>query len=816
MNKFNLIASVGVSILALAPVAAHAAGAAAAASAADRGNAVDEVIVTATKTGATDLQKTALSVAVVGGGDLEAARVVTMRDLQQAVPALKITNNNSNVVVTVRGVGGFASNNEQDVGVYADGVYLGRTTTALQSNFNDLDRVEVVKGPQGTTFGRNSVGGALNFVSRGPSDTFQFENTLNVGNYNLIDEAFRLSGPIVKDVISGALAFGYFNHDGYIQNLVPGFGDINAANRYNVRAQLKFQLAPNISNLVRADYIYTSENWAVNSTLYLPTNDPRFLACNTTTLVCTYAGYEAPIANSKIGDYHYYANPNRPRQRQQDYGINDLFTWEINEHFTLSNLVAYRTSKSFGWTSGNGTEYPTGGTQATFRQHQFSNEVNLINKNGKLSGVVGLYYWREFQRQVGDSIGNLKAPPVRAANGPESYQDTRFPTKSYAVFFNESYHITPEFAVTVGARYTKEHKELDTLNTSFNWIGGLPAGWDFATNPIANPQGIGTRGTTSPSTIVRNSDGTINQALTVSFPFILGWDGSGAPRKKQDITNFSPKFGVEWQATEDVFLYGTVTKGFKSGGFNFTARNDFGLTYQPENITAYELGLKSELFDKKLRVNLAVFRNDWKNLQVTQTVVLPGNPLPVGQSSNAAQARITGLDADFTVFPGAGITLTAGFTWLPDAKYLDYTGGQAGNYIKNLLIQAKDPRENAALNTYNASGNRLIKAPEMSAVFTAEKKIDLANGANISLNGDVNYTSPTEYDISNHPLGRYQAITLYNASVTFTSPSGHYSAGLWGRNLADKSYANSLIIGSLPQVVAGNPRTFGVRLNYRY
>ena len=104
----------------------------------------------------------------------------------------------------------------------------------------------------------------------------------------------------------------------------------------------------------------------------------------------------------------------------------------------------------------------------------------------------------------------------------------------------------------------------------------------------------------------------------------------------------------------------------------------------------------------------------------------------------------------------------------------------------------------------------------MSVVVTAEKKLELSNGAVISFNGDMNYTSPTEYDLSNHPIGRYEAVTLYNASVSFTSPSGRYTAGLWGRNLADLSYANSLIIGNTPQVVSGNPRTFGIRLNYRY
>ncbi|HWA23405.1 MAG TPA: TonB-dependent receptor, partial [Caulobacterales bacterium] len=810
----NLLAGIGVSVLALVPAKAAQAQAQSQPAPRTSSSEIGEVVVTATKAGVTNLQKTPLSVAVVGGADLDASRIVTLRDLASSVAALKITNNNSNVVVTIRGVGGYASNNEQDVGIYQDGVYLGRSSVALNSNFNDLERVEVVKGPQGTTFGRNSVGGALNFISKGPTDTFEFENTLNLGNYNLRDEAFRLGGPIIKDKVSGTLAFSYYNHDGYIKNLIPNVGDAGAANRYSARAQLKFDLASNVTNLLRADYGYTDEDHAVNSTLYLRTDDPRFLTCNTTTLVCNNTPavgvrYAAPIANSKVGDYHYYANPNRPHISEWVYGVNDEFTWEINDKLTFKNLVAYRTAKTNNFTFGNGTEYFTGGTLTTYRQHQFSEEMNLQNNLGKLSGVVGLYYWQEYQRQVGDSIGSLIAPPVRTSTGAESYQDTRFPTKSTAIFFNESFHFTPELSLTVGARYTKEKKTLDTYNTSFSWSGLLPAGWIGSIPPY------GVRGATSASTIVLNIDGSVNGLASVVFPYIKGY-GTAVPALTQDVEAFTPKVGVEWQATEDAFLYGSVTRGFKSGGFNFTARNDFGASYQPEWITSYEIGAKTDWFDKRLRINLAAFRNNWTNLQVSQAVILPNLSTPVTQSSNAASARITGLDADITAKPGAGFTFNAGFTWLPDAKYLDYTGGQAANYIKNLLIQAKDPRENAGFNTYNANGNRLNKAPRFSGIFNADKKFELGDSGDITIHGDVAYTSPTAYDISNHPLSISKPLTLYNANINYTSPGGHYEVGFWGRNLADKSYANSIIIGSLPQVVSGAPRTFGIRLNYKY
>ncbi len=267
MSKLNMLSGVSLVILALAaPLAARAADE----------NAIGDVVVTATKTGVTNLQKTPISVSVVGANALETNHVVALRDLPSEVTALKIISNNANTVIYIRGVGGYASNNEQDVGIYLDGVYMGRTTAVFDSNFNDLERVEVAKGPQGTVFGRNSVGGAVNFITKQPTSTFTAQNTINFGNYNLIEEEANLSGP-VTDKIQASAAVGYLKHDGYIENLVPGVPAEGAANRVNFRGQVKYEPTADITNLVRMDYLYTHEDYGINSTLVLPTTDPRYL-----------------------------------------------------------------------------------------------------------------------------------------------------------------------------------------------------------------------------------------------------------------------------------------------------------------------------------------------------------------------------------------------------------------------------------------------------------------------------------------------------------------------------------------------------------
>ena len=376
---------------------------------------------------------------------------------------------------------------------------------------------------------------------------------------------------------------------------------------------------------------------------------------------------------------------------------------------------------------------------------------------GNLRGVGGIFLWTDYEHQSADLL-SIYAPPVNTSLvGSDSYQDTRFPTQSYAVFLNESYHFTPEFALTLGGRYTQEHKVLDTYNTSFNWTGGLPAGW-AGYNP-ANP---GVRGTMKTTTLVYYpGTTTINQYSTAYYPFVLGYGNNfpgSPPDAVQNVSAFTPKAGIEWQATKDAFLFASVTRGFKSGGFNFTARNPVGLTFLPEWITTYEVGAKTDWFDRRLRVNVSVFRNDWTNLQVNQSISIPGVTTPFQQASNAANARLTGFDADITAKPWDGWTFTSSVTWLPDAQYVNFTTGQVnGSFLKNLIISRNDPRENATLGTYNANGKRLMNAPDISAIITAQKDFELG-AATAFLSGARRITPATL--ISTFRTTRSRAATL--------------------------------------------------------
>lgn len=765
MNKRSLLACVGVTSLALLPATAAFAQAESA--------GIGEVVVTATKTGATNLQKTPLSVAVVSDSTLRAAQATSVRDLPSLVSGLKFTTANIATTIYVRGVGGSQAG-EGDVSIYTDGVYVAANTAVLGFQFNDIDRIEVVKGPQGTLFGRNSNGGAINFISKTPSNEFKLQNTLNVGNYNLIEDSFYISGPLIKDKLQASLAVNRLQRDGYIENIVPGSPDLSDGNRWGARGQLRWQINDNLVNTLRVDGEIADENYASQATLLAPV---KFNS----------------VANAIVGDFHYAATNDFVYNREQTYGASNELNWTINDNLSLKSITAYRTDKTHNASDADSTEDVTnfGGVTAWQNglfsdlnlgamdtwEHQFSQELNLLHNFGPLSGVVGAYYFNEYVHQIGSTIAI--GPARDAAPGTStavtrtgSPRDTRVPVKSKAVFFQETYHITPRLGFNFGARYTEERKVLDTYNISWNLLTG---------------------------------------ATTLRF------DARGPNAAVRKFHALSPKVGLDFQINDDAMVYASATKGFKSGGFVSSARalgtgNEFG----PETMWSYEIGAKTDWLDHRLRINLAAFKNDWKGLQFSATIST--NP-PISGTFNAAAATITGFEADITAKPTPTITLTGNATFL-DSKYENFTGNVMSAVVASFL-PAGDPRYNATRGTYDASGLGLVSAPKVSAVFAAQKDFELSGGGEIFARGEYQYTSETFFDPSNIAILSQPAFSLYNASLGYNVAGGHWQAVLWGKNLADEQYILRKQVGGAaysPHITApiGAPRTFGVRINYTY
>ncbi len=715
---------------------------------------IGEVVVTATKTGATNLQQTPMSVDVLPDIEITRDYINNIKILEQSSPSLKVTTSNINTQIYIRGVGGF-NGGESDVSVYLDGVYLSRLTTVLQSNFNDLDRIEIIEGPQGTLFGRNSTGGAINLITRAPTDIFRFSNTLNLGNYALLDKSASVSGPISDDM-QAIISVGHTQHDGYLHNVNPGVGNPGAENRTAVRGQLRWEPSADVNNMVRADYIYTHERWATNDTFLSPS-----------------AGltWSEPLLALINGNFHDVDVNSTPYQTELAYGLSDELSWTPSEHLTVRSLAAGRTDDSYlsqdGLTQVN---YSFG--SALYKEYQLSEEINIINHIDRFAGVVGLYYFSENMRILGYSYnpgGNAKV--TDPLDGNLTAQDTLQPTISKAIFFDETYQITPTLGLSVGARYTQEHKTLNTYNSTVVYAPGYPGDGAF----------------TPPSPGAEN-------------PFVADLN--------KNAHALTPKLALNWQATPFTLLYVSATNSYKSGGYNSTARAALGADFGPEKIWAYELGAKTDWFDRRLRANIAAFHYYWTGLQFN-ALVAP----QISVVSNAAAATLNGVEANITAKPVAGFTVTANATLL-SSRYDDFRAYAFQAAFRPFL--ASDPHYDVATGTYDASGKQLVNAPGVTFNLSAQKDFELAGGADLFVRGEYAYTSKTYLDPTNVAIASRPAFNLVNASIGYSPPRSHWQATVWGKNLTDTMYINGIAGGSFVTAPVGDPRTFGVRVSYIY
>ena len=761
MSRISLMAGAAVAAVALAPV-----GAAQAAEVASTDTGLAEVVVTATHTGDTDLQKTPIAIDVVGGEDLTKDNLRTLTDLTNAVPSLQITRQAQNPEVYLRGVGGNNGNSDDtDVGIYLDGVYLSRPFVIMYTDFNDLDRVEVVEGPQGTLFGRNSVGGAINFISRPAPKTFQFQDTLNVGNYSLLDEAFTVGGPVV-DNVQASLAFSHVQHTGYQHNVDPNVGNPDAANRTGLRGQIHWDITSDISNTLRADYLNTDENWVISATLASP-----------------FTNYPDPLANSTVGHLHDVDMNHVPHLIEKDFGINDEINWKFNDYLSLKSLTAYRTEHSIV-DAGDTLTVNHSGLPVDVQENETTQEFNLVNHFGPLSGVLGYFYFKENYTFLGQGWFTFGDPSAGNFGG-EFYQITIQPTTSHAVFFNETYQIVPTFGVTVGGRYSTEKKGLINTVNYFTVGPGLRTEADaLASNP----------------------------ALAACVAAMQSCAGNYVGNLSHTYNSFSPKVSVNWQATPDTLLYVSASKAYKSGGFNFTYANQSAFlppNFGPETIWDYEIGAKTDLFDHALRLNATVFRYNWTALQFS-SLVAPA----VSTVANAGNAHLTGFELNATVKPAHGWLFTGGLTYV-DSNYDQFDAYSVPGGLTGYLTG--NPNFNAAAGTLNASGNQLAGAPKLSLNVTGQKDFDLADGGDFFIRAEYQYVSSTFFDPSNVSINQRPAYSLVNSSIGWSPGQRHWEFALWGKNLTDKVVPSGFNAGSPPdEFYVSDPRTYGARINYKY
>lgn len=757
LSVIAFAASCGTAGLAHAEAAAPEADAAAA-------SAPGEIIVTAQRK-AESISKVPLSITALGNEALETKQVTEMKDLQFASPGIRAGQQQGVTRIFIRGIGlnSFSAGADPSVAFYADGVYVGRPT-AQASSFYDVERIEVLRGPQGTLYGRNATGGAVNVISRAPTRELSGYANLTYGNYDLKEFEGGISGPLTQGGDLRARISGHvIDRSGYGYD----FGmkhDFNDAKSQSVRAQLQYENGNGVD--VRLIGEYHHENDYNNGTTsfgaypgYVLQGVAGTTAPDGTVLKGIAVTGGQDTATALVGKTNV----------REGWVVTLNANFDISDRLHFNSITGFRKWDRYNGSDSDGTSAGLGNTYYTENSKQFSQELVFNWSAGPLDVIAGTsYYWERIYNHV-------LVPFIQF--GPVNYiQNGTMDIESFAAYGQATLHVMDSLRLTAGGRFSSESR--DSSGSTFTFIGA----------PIA----VGGR---------------------------ASW------------SDFNPKFGIEYDLTPTTLLYATATNGFKSGTWNIGQVNP---VINPEKIWSYEAGFKTKLFGNAVQLSGAYFHYDYSNLQVNKVIGI------ATVTTNAAAAKIDGLELAATVKPFGGLTLDGSFTYL-DARFAQFystnplypTGqynvagdpesGVSAGYT-NWLLQnpgAATPIFDGPIpSEQNLKGYQLPGAPKYAATAGIQYDYDLDNGARITVRGDAAYSSRIQFSEFNDKNLSQKSVTKFNAYVRYDSGK-FWTLSVWGKNLTNETVkANELLTIALwgyPRYGAVEPpRTYGATLGVKF
>ncbi|MCW1431282.1 TonB-dependent receptor [Novosphingobium sp. JCM 18896] len=688
---------------------------------------IDDIVVRARKKGAAErAQDVPIALTAVSGAQIEAMFAQDLTDVGMTMPNVRLDDGGAFPGVsnyTIRGMGfnSTIASVEPTVGTFVDGIYIGANLGGLQETL-DLESVEVLRGPQGTLFGRNVTGGAVVMRSRRPEGEFGGIFRIGSGSGNRKVLAAGVEGPL-SDTVAAKIFAQYSDYDGDWHNLTTGKRH-GADETFAVRPMIRFRPSSAVDITVIGEYGKTDGDGVASRFI----EDPAQLL------------YTQGIREPK-GAENLSINFDGDTDIEWKQAVLDANV-ELGGG-TLTSITGYRKVDYFSTGDTDGSQSETARAINKMSQHQFSSELRYAGKalDGKLDYTIGAYYFEQRMEQFYHVFffGNSN----QRSRGVLNHH-------TWSVFAQGDYEVVPGFFVTAGGRYTWEKKRAATGRTN---------------------------------------------ECTVQLVCSLTDEGSTVWK------NFAPKVGLSWKATDDVLVYASWTKGFRSGGYNIrttgarfnpatpAAANESAGPYDQEVVKALEGGIKTEFLDGKARVNLAAFHNNYDGLQRTVNQGL------VNFIANVAKATVNGVELETTFLPAPNLALTANVGYL-DAKYKDY------------ILPGT---------TTNLSGKQLIRAPKWTYTLAFTHDLDLGSGGVLTSRASLNYSGKTP---ANDP-GNYFAAAyhLVDASLTW-SPEGNsdFKLSAWVKNLTNEKYSlTATYVGTLfTNLYQAPPRRWGVEATYKF
>lgn len=753
--------------------------------AADTG--VGDIIVTAQKR-EQKLNDVGMSISALSGDDLVSRGVASVEDLVRVVPGFSATTAQfANPVYTIRGVGFYESSLQSSpaVTVYTDEVPLPYPAMTSHADL-DLERVEVLKGPQGLVFGQNSTGGAINFIAARPTSDFEAGLNTSYERFGLLRMGGFASGPL-SDMLKVRVA-ARAHSGGKWQKAYTRRDKLGAKDLLQGRVLLDFQPTERLNFVLNVNGWRDKSDPQAYQLIAISPNNP--------------AGVKPVVANFPLPPNNARAAEWVPGAQFRDnsfYQFSLRSTYDVSDAITLTSVTAYEKFEQDEYRD-FGLSLVAGNTDVTGYIESFSQELRLSGETGRFNWIIGANYGRDsiFNSIHGHSEFSSTNPIItpfllNLINGSLIWDGTPYPNgmlfeggiasvktkvRTLAAFANVEYKITDALTFQVGARYTDDRRRATHCNTgdrglldTFEFLAGLL----YRTSPelaIGDCVTFNTAGVPGPAS------GTLHE------------------------NNWSWRTGLNWKINPDALLYANVSRGYKAGSFPTIASAAVSQFFPvtQERLTAYEAGFKVALADRRIQLNGAAFYYDYVNKQLRgKAVVFPfGN---LDRLLNIPKSRLWGVEGSILARPVEGLDINLGATYLNS------------KVTSNFTAIAQD--SNA---TFNIKGNSYPYTPKLSIVADAQYSFPInGNGLSAFFGGGVTHNSSTTADIANAANFAIPAYTLVDVRAGVAGPDDQWRFMLYGKNIFDEFYWTNVSHSYDTNTrVTGYPAVYGVSFSYRF
>ena len=748
---------------------------------------IDEIVVTARKR-TESLQETPIAITAFTGDGLAARGIDRADDLANFTPNLTFQNSpghsaSSNAAVYIRGVGqqDFVPTVEPGVGIYVDGIYVARSLGAVL-DIVDVERIEVLRGPQGTLFGRNTIGGAIHVITKKPDNEFGGSLEAKVGIDSRQDIRASINVPFTQN-LAGSLSIASLNQDGYVER-DDGI-DLGDDDTLTGRLKLRWDASENFSVDFGYDFTRDRENGpafvlhdiGTDSIFYNPVDadgnfDPAQIGnqiatqgINSLTPVDNFAllhNFVQAVVLPQFGNtagadcltqipgqpFDGGGNVDNPLCYNSQFvngnnrdsgtaaaisetdldGFSLSAEWAVNDSLTIKSITGYREIEGTFARDGDHSPLPVVSLTDSYEQEQLTQEFQFLGEamNDRLNWILGLYYFEE----EGTNVNDVFFPPADVRSGGS------FENNSQAIFAQGTYDLTEALALTIGLRYTEDEKNF--APDQFILADRTMVDTDNDNIPDSPAFGVGTR----------------------VLPFI---------EETVDISETTPMVNLSYQWSDDLLVYGTYAEGFKGGGFTQRVFPPLAIvpSFLPEFVEVYELGFKYTGVDGRMRLNGAIFYSDYDDVQVSIFDPSSGNTAPIFE--NAAKASLQGAELELIYIPVADWQIEANVGWIdPSFDEVDQTANEI---------------------TTNSEFERIS---EWTGSAGLSKDSDIGDSGDLRVRADITYRSEYFNDALNDPgIAQNSSVTQINLNLTWISAEQTWEVSAGGTNITDKEFVVS-------------------------